>query len=85
MKPDTGVGVPVNDLLDWRVIRDALDRGLGQYDLVGAGSPTVSRYKAKFDPDLRPTYAIRKAATGVRPLVRAYSGAHFLYAKLQKS
>ena len=49
-KPD--VGVPVNDLLDWHVMCDAKERGLKRYDLVGANTERICRYKSKFAPEL---------------------------------
>jgi CelD/BcsL family acetyltransferase involved in cellulose biosynthesis len=44
--------VPVNDLVDWHIIREAKSRGIGRYDLVGAAEPNIARYKAKFAPEL---------------------------------
>jgi hypothetical protein len=44
--------LPVNDLVDWRIIRDAAERGLTRYDLAGANNHRISRYKAKFAPEL---------------------------------
>lgn len=52
-KPETDVDLPVNDLLDWHVMTEAMDRGLETYDLVGAGNPRINRYKSKFGPELR--------------------------------
>jgi hypothetical protein len=46
------VDVPVNEPVDWHVMRRARERGAERYDLVGAGSRSHSQYKAKFDPDL---------------------------------
>lgn len=43
---------PVNDLVDWQIIREAKSRGVSRYDLVGASQPSIARYKAKFAPDL---------------------------------
>lgn len=43
---------PVNDLLDWHVICDAIERGRSRYDMVGAHKPSIARYKAKFAPEL---------------------------------
>lgn len=43
---------PVNDIVDWRIIRDAKSRGMTRYDLVGANQPNIARYKAKFAPEL---------------------------------
>ena len=57
-KPD--VGLPVNDLLDAHIIQDAMERGLSRYDLVGANTPRLCRYKAKFAPDLRVYHGARK-------------------------
>jgi hypothetical protein len=47
-----GADVPVNDLLDWAIIRDAKTRGVTRYDLVGASEPNIAKYKAKFAPTL---------------------------------
>jgi CelD/BcsL family acetyltransferase involved in cellulose biosynthesis len=49
-KPDADA--PVNDLLDWHVMRAARDRGRDTYDLVGANNRRIAEYKAKFAPDL---------------------------------
>lgn len=60
-KPD--VDLPVNDLVDWRIMRDAMDRGVERYDLVGANEERLCGYKAKFDPDLRTYHSVE---TGTR-------------------
>lgn len=49
-----GYDFPANDLLDWHVMTDALDRGVAEYDLVGADNERISEYKAKFGPVLFP-------------------------------
>lgn len=49
-KPD--VDFPVNDYLDWTIMCDASDRGLARYDLVGAINRRLTKYKAKFNPEL---------------------------------
>jgi hypothetical protein len=59
-KPESDL--PVNDLVDWRIIRDAAERGLTRYDLVGANERSISRYKAKFAPHLEP-YAEMESGT----------------------
>ena len=55
-KPDTSV--PFNDHLHWRVMCDAVDGGLMEYDLQGANTPRICRYKSKFNPTLRPYFEI---------------------------
>ena len=57
-KPD--VPIPINDLIHWRIIRDAFDRDVETYDLTGANSRRISRYKSKFNPDLVPYYALER-------------------------
>lgn len=52
--------LPVNDLLDAHIMRDAMDRGLERYDLVGANTPRLCAYKSKFAPELRTYYGARK-------------------------
>lgn len=70
VKPD--VDAPVNDLLDWRIMRDAIDRGTGRYDLVGADYPRLNEYKAKFNPELFQYYRAERANPVVRLFANAY-------------
>ena len=57
-KPD--VTFPINDLLHWRIIRDAIDRDIATYDLHGAESARISEYKSKFNPELHAYYELEK-------------------------
>lgn len=57
-KPDTKI--PINDLLHWHIICEAIDRGVETYDLTGANTHRLSRYKAKFNPELSPYYEIER-------------------------
>jgi hypothetical protein len=47
------VGYPINDLLHWRIARDAAERGVAEYDLMGANVAGIARYKSKFNPTLK--------------------------------
>lgn len=66
-KPDGDL--PVNDLLDWHVMREAMSRDVAGYDLVGAGDPDISRYKAKFAPSVE-TYPQLTRSTMLMGVVR---------------
>ncbi|AFZ74455.1 lipid II:glycine glycyltransferase FemX [Natronobacterium gregoryi] len=72
VKPDADVDLAINDLLDWHVMRDGLEDGLDRYDLVGAGVPSINRYKAKFNPRLETNYTITAGAFGLDLLVDRY-------------
>lgn len=72
VKPDTSVDLPINDLLDWHVMRDGLRDGVETYDLVGAGVPSINRYKAKFNPRLQTYYEITSSVFGLDVLVDRY-------------
>ncbi|WP_255171664.1 lipid II:glycine glycyltransferase FemX [Natrononativus amylolyticus] len=72
VKPDADVDLSINDLLDWYVMRDGLRDGLERYDLVGAGVPSINRYKAKFNPRLEPHYTITGGAFGLDLLIDRY-------------
>lgn len=61
VRPDGDVDIPVNDLLDWHVIRDARERGLARYDFVGANVPRLCAYKAKWAPDPVPYYVVTRS------------------------
>ncbi|MFC3960260.1 GNAT family N-acetyltransferase [Halovivax cerinus] len=72
VRTDRDVDVPVNDLLDWAVMRDARDRGLATYDLVGGETRRINRYKAKFDPSLRTAYSMERGSWGMQTLAHLY-------------
>ncbi|WP_137291499.1 lipid II:glycine glycyltransferase FemX [Natronorubrum halophilum] len=72
VKPDTDVDLPINDLLDWHVMRDGLRDGLEKYDLVGAGVPSINRYKAKFNPRLETHYEITSGTFGLNHVIDRY-------------
>lgn len=72
VRTDLDVDLPTNDLLDWAVMSDGIDRGLSAYDLVGADTPRINRYKAKFNPSLRTYYSVEYGTWGMRKLARLY-------------
>ena len=72
VRTDADVDLPTNDLLDWRIMADARERGLGTYDLVGADNPRINKYKAKFNPELVPFYSIERSSMGTGVLAQAY-------------
>ncbi|WP_408957945.1 lipid II:glycine glycyltransferase FemX [Natrinema sp. 74] len=72
VKPNADVDIAINDLLDWHVMRDGLRDGIAEYDLVGAGVPSINRYKAKFNPRLETHYEITAGAFGIDLLVDRY-------------
>jgi hypothetical protein len=57
-KPD--VDLPLTDLLHWRIITDAIDRGVTTCDLVGANTERIVNFKSKYNPDLAPYYEIER-------------------------
>jgi lipid II:glycine glycyltransferase (peptidoglycan interpeptide bridge formation enzyme) len=58
----TDADAPVNDLLDWHIMCDAMDRGVEQYDLVGAENQRINRYKSKFNPELSAYYTLERSS-----------------------
>lgn len=69
---DVDTDIPVNDVLDWHVMIDAMERGRTTYDLVGADNQRINRYKAKFNPDLVPFYSIERGSSVVTAVAHAY-------------
>jgi hypothetical protein len=51
---------------------DAMDRGVTEYDLVGAGNPRLNEYKAKFGPELELFYNIKLGSTAATSLIDLY-------------
>lgn len=68
----TDLGVPINDLVDWYIIRDAMERGLSRYDLVGANLRRLANYKAKFAPELEPYFEAVRSDLPMRALAAIY-------------
>ncbi|WP_231183648.1 GNAT family N-acetyltransferase [Haladaptatus sp. DYF46] len=64
--------VPINDLLDWHIIRDARDRGLSRYDLVGANLPRLCRYKSKFGPEPVAYHTVQRKAARMQAVTGVY-------------
>lgn len=73
VRVDTDVDVAVNDLLDWAVMRDAIERGCQTYDLVGADNRRINKYKAKFNPDLQPYYSLEYGSTAANIAAHLYN------------
>jgi hypothetical protein len=69
-------GVSVNGLLHWRVIEgiatDPPTAGVTHYDLMGANTERLCRYKSKFGADLVPYYVVESGGRGMRLAKRAY-------------
>lgn len=64
--------LPVNDLVDWAIMTDAIDRGLERYDLVGANEQRLCGYKAKFGPELESYYGMEKGTRVTNALSSVY-------------
>ncbi len=73
VRTDADVDVPTNDLLDWAVIADGVDRGLSRYDLVGADNPRINRYKSKFNPELETYYGLEYGSWGMKTIAHLYN------------
>lgn len=68
----TDIEYDINDLLHWHIIRDASERGVRAYDLVGANNPRLSRYKSKFAPTLTRYHSLERSAPGFGTVARLY-------------
>ena len=71
-RPVVEADVAVNDLLDWRIMCAAADRGKRRYDLVGANTRGVADYKAKFAPKLCSYHAAEKGTRTMRAASNLY-------------
>ena len=72
VKLETDIELSINDLLDWHVMSTGLEAGFEAYDLVGAGVPSINRYKAKFNPRLETYYTVTSGAYGLDMLIDRY-------------
>jgi hypothetical protein len=69
----TDADIPVNDLLDWWYLREAMDRGVTAHDLAGANNARIAPYKAKFAPDLVPYYSLKRGTRALNAVSKLYS------------
>lgn len=69
-------GVSVNSLLHWRVIEDIVTdpprESVTRYDLMGANTERLCRYKGKFGGRLVPYYAVETGGPAMELAKRAY-------------
>ncbi len=64
--------VPINDLVDWAIMRDAMDEGIERYDLVGANERRLCSYKAKFNPELVRYHSLERGTRMMNLLTDVY-------------
>jgi hypothetical protein len=69
---DHDAAIPVNDLLDWHLIEEGRTRGRERYDLVGANTPRLNDYKAKFAPELVPVCGASRGTHDMKLLAALY-------------
>ena len=69
-------GTGVNGLLHWRIVEDISAgeprESVDTYDLMGANTERLCRYKSKFGASLVPYYALESNGTGMAAAKRAY-------------
>lgn len=68
--------VGVNSLLHWHILEDLFDSpprsSISQYDLMGANTERLCRYKSKFGADLIPYYVLESSGTSMAVAKTAY-------------
>jgi hypothetical protein len=69
-------GTAVNSLIHWRLIEDLVEdppvESVTKYDLMGANTERLCRYKAKFGADLVPYYVVESPGAAMNVAKRAY-------------
>jgi len=72
----THEGTSVNSLLHWRIVEDVAAgepiESVSTYDLMGANTQRLCRYKSKFGASLVPYYTIESAGPGMRAAKTLY-------------
>lgn len=69
---DLSRSVPVYNLMYWHVFTAAKERGCTAFDLLGANDPDLSRYKAKFSPDLWKYQVLNRATLDMKAAAKVY-------------
>jgi hypothetical protein len=69
-------GTAVNGLIHWRLIEDLIEdlpvESVTRYDLMGANTERLCRYKAKFGAELVPYYVVESSGAAMAVAKRAY-------------
>ncbi|USZ68101.1 GNAT family N-acetyltransferase [Halorussus salilacus] len=69
-------GTAVNSRIHWRIIEDIVEdppvESVDTYDLMGANTERLCRYKAKFGADLVPYYVVESSGPAMDVAKRAY-------------
>jgi len=69
-------GTSVNSLLHWHIIKDIADgeprESVTKYDLMGANTERLCRYKSKFGASLAPYYTLESGGAGMTAAKTAY-------------
>jgi len=69
-------GVSINSLLHWHILQDVIDdpplETVSSYDLMGANTERLCRYKSKFGADLVPYYVVESSGRGMDVAKKAY-------------
>ncbi|WP_252698790.1 GNAT family N-acetyltransferase [Natronosalvus vescus] len=71
------VDFPINDILHWHIIKEAKKRGVKAYDLHGANTPRLCKYKSKFNPELEQYYGIEKGTRFMNIISEGYKKVMF--------
>lgn len=69
-------GVSINSLLHWHIVKDIIDNPpletVTSYDLMGANTERLCRYKSKFSAELVPYYIAESSGRGMNLAKKAY-------------
>lgn len=69
-------GVALNSLVHWKVVEDIAEdpprESVTTYDLLGANTERLCRYKSKFGSELTPYYVVESSGPGMAAAKKAY-------------
>ena len=51
---------PINENVHWQIIKDGVSSDYAYYDLVGANTPSICKYKSKLNPEMAMYFEIEK-------------------------
>jgi hypothetical protein len=82
-------GVSINSLLHWQIIRDVAEdppiESVSSYDLVGANTERLCRYKSKFGADLVPYHVVESNGLAMNAAKEAYQWVNRITTQLSSS
>lgn len=63
---------PANELLEWHMLVESMNRGVTTFEIVDANDYSVNRFKTKFNPEVRAYHTLNRSPPGMTTAAQLY-------------